>query len=57
MKTSSDDVSAGMVGLEQCHKEMKHYLTCMEAYERKKTPKLLRVSEVPAVVRVFRWTD
>lgn len=43
VKASNDDVTAGIVGLEKCHKEMKHYLTCMEAYERKKTPKLLRV--------------
>lgn len=47
VKASNDDLNAGIVGLEQCHKEMKHYLTCMEAFERKKTPKLLRVSEEP----------
>jgi hypothetical protein len=47
VKASNDDVTAGIVGLEKCHKEMKHYLTCMEAFERKKTPKLLRVSAVP----------
>ena len=50
VKTSNDDVTAGIVGLEKCHKEMKHYLTCMEAFERKKTPKLLRVSAVPQFV-------
>jgi len=41
------------LGLEKCLKEMKEYQTCMEAFERKKPPRLLRV-RVMNVVWTFR---
>ena len=50
IKENNNDTEAGNRGLSQCLKEMKKYSDCMEAFEKKKPPRLMRVSNI-----IYEW--
>lgn len=43
IKENKNDSEAGNRGISKCIKEMKKYQDCMEALEKKKPPRLMRV--------------